>query len=330
MRRIIFLTVVFLLFGAAFDPLGLIVRATDLGWRTRARKLDIPDYSREISPDGKLILHSGQLQVVLPDDSPSAEEFGRIQLYGLRRAYVNTESLLGRPPFARPDMIKEEFVVNLPNTGQCCGPEEEGFPMMWNAGNQQEYKQMINLESPNTQYLETGDWSQIFKGNHELIHRFVLKLDLSQFINEGLAMYAQDHGDPQCMTCGEKGYEKNGQFTPYTYLCASDVGMVRLYTSGDCFWQRIEEKYGQDMVKRIVARLYDKKERDYLRIYTSESGAPTVRWHSFSGQLLIDLQQAFVPEIGDRFWEDFRDFGLYPTMAEGMTYESERVRADCR
>ncbi|MBI5223996.1 hypothetical protein HY990_06265 [Candidatus Micrarchaeota archaeon] len=301
---------------------------TNLDWKTRARQLNIPNYRKEISSEGKLILHSGRLQVVLPDNSNSSEEFGRIELYGLLRAYNHTENLLGRAPFAEPNIIKEEFVLNFRNTGECCGSEEEDYALYWNAGTYDEYLQMINLESPNTQYLQRANWSQIFNGNHELTHRFVWTLRLYSFLDEGLANYAQDHGDRQPMVCGQGGYEQGGQVIPYTYLCYNSMG--RIYNSGDCFWQRIEEKYGQEMVRRIITRIYNKEEREERQTYYTSSGTPFARWSSFSGQILIDLEQAFVPEIGDRFWTDFSDFGFSPTMAQGQTYESELIRANCQ
>ena len=303
---------------------------TNTNWKIRAMQLEIPNYRKEISSTGKLILYSNQMQVVLPDDSSSAEEFGRIELYGLLRAHNNTERLLGRAPFLQPQIIKQEFVINLSSTGLCCGLEEEGFPLLWNVGSRQEYLQHINLESPSTQYYQNSNWNQIFNGNHELTHRFVRGLDLSSFLDEGLAMYAQDHGQEQPMTCQQGGYQQGGNFIPYTYLCRNDAGMVRFYNSGDCFWQRVEEKYGPDTVKRIITRIYNKEERDSMQIYYPYPNVPTVRWTSFSGQILIDLEQAFVPEVGNRFWEDFGDFGISHTMAEGQTYESEVIGANCQ
>ncbi len=298
-----------------------------MDWRTRARRLDIPDYQAEIAPDGKLLLDSDQFEVIMPDNSSSAEEFGRIYLWALRRSYNFTQDLLGRPAFDMPDTIKEEFVINLSSTGLCCGPESDGIPLDWNAGTYDEYQQMINLESPNTEYLKTADWAKLFNGNHELTHRFVYGLDLSPFLNEGLAEYAQDHGEPQPMDCGVGGYNESDQFTHYTYLCTED--MNRYYNSGDCFWQRVEAKYGPGTVKRIIAKLYNKTERDSMMIYYPNPDSPTVTWHSFSGETLIDLNQAFVPVIGKRFWSDFRDFGFSPTMADNVTYDSEMASAGC-
>lgn len=302
---------------------------TQLDWKTRAQRLTLPNYQKRRDTNNKLVLQSQNFQLVMPNETPNAEEFARIKLYELRRAYENTERLLGRAPFLLPEAIKEEYVLNLSHTGSCCGSAEEGLPIMWNIGSPADYAKTISLEDPNTEYYKNADWSKV-RGNHELTHRFVRGLNLSSFLDEGLAMYAQDHGGPQPMACGQGGYTQGNTRTAYTFLCRNDPGMTRIYNSGDCFWQRIEEKYGQDMIKRIISRIYNKDERDALQSYIPSPGSsPTVRWNSFSGELLIDVQQAFIPEIGPRFWQDFQDFGLSPTMAEGLTYESELIRAGC-
>jgi hypothetical protein len=190
------------------------------------------------------------------------------------------------------------------------------------------FDSMVALDSPSTLYLKSANWDRVFNGDHELTHRFVYNLSLSSFLDEGLAMYAQDHGDLQPIACGLGGYTQGTEFTRYSYLCYQN--MLQIYNSGDCFWQRVEQNYGSDTLRRIISRIYNKSERDSLLVYYPTPTSPTARWTSFSGQLLIDLNQAFVPEIGDRFWNDFSDFGFSPNMADGLTYESELSRANCQ
>ncbi|MBI4836704.1 MAG: S-layer homology domain-containing protein [Candidatus Abawacabacteria bacterium] len=296
-------------------------------WRTRARALDIPGYQRRVANDGKLILISEKFQITLPDNSPDAEEYGRILLYQLRQAYAGVRRTLGYDPYALPNSIKEEHILNYRTTGECCGLEEDGYPMIWTAGTREHYLQTIRLEGPQTGYLPNAAWDSIV-GGHEITHRFNWTLNLYGFLDEGLANYVQDRGHPQSMVCRQGGYEINGQFFNYEYLYRSD-SLLSIYNSGDCFWQRIEQLYGLDMIHRIESRFRRKEERDRLRTRIDENGSPWATWTSFSGQLLIDLQQAFVPEIGERFWTDFQDFCFSPTMAEGKTYANELAMSSC-
>lgn len=297
---------------------------TNLDWHIRARALTIPDYTHRVASDGKLILKSERFQVILPDNSPNAEEYGRIMLYQLRLAYQGVRRTLGHDPYVLPNTIIQERVLNHDNAGSCCGSEAEGYPTIWNAGTRDQYLEKISLVGPETGYLQNSAWDTVV-GDHELTHRFNWTLNLSSFIDEGLANYVQDRGEAQPIICQRGGYEQSGQFIAYEYLFkADDIAGNRLYNSGDCFWQRIEQLYGLDMVHRIEARFQRKAERDALQNRIDENGSPWATWTSISGQVLIDLQQAFVPEIGDRFWTDFQDFCFSPMMAEGKTYESER------
>lgn len=287
-------------------------------WRVRARALEIPGYERRVV-SGKLVLKSERFQVILPDASPNAEEYGRIRLYQLRLAYAGTRSVLGFEPYALPNSILQEFELNHFASGSCCGPEEDGYILTWNAGTREEYLESIQLEGSRTGYLPTTAWNTVV-GDHELVHRFNWTLGLSSFIDEGLANFVQDRGQPQPMVCRQGGYEINGLLTHYDYLFNDSIQM---YNTGDCFWQRIEQLYGQNMVQRIVGRFRRKAERDALQTRIDSTGTPHANWTSFSGQILIDLEQAFVPEIGERFWRDFADFCLSPTMDVGKTYDSE-------
>ncbi len=304
-------------------------RCTQMDWRDRSRLLSIPDYQRAVETDGRLALKSGKFTVVMPDDRPDAEAFGRIQLYRLLQSYRNTENLLGIAPVSLPNVIRMEFVLNHDNAGSCCGPEEQGHPIIWNLGTRDEYLKMISMEHPNTAYYTRKAWDDVI-GDHELTHRFIRTLDVSSFLNEGLANYAQDRGgDARSLTCEQNGYRSgDGTFHPYQlYSCrAGDTG---IYSSGDCFWQRIEARYGIETVRAIIARFADKPARERaLRYYPRNDGTPYSRAVSYTGQVFVDLEQAVAPVVGERFWTDFADFGIARTMAEGKTYASDL--AACR
>ncbi len=290
-------------------------------WRVRARALPIPNYQRSVNQTGNLVLTSDQFKVILPDDSPNAEEFGRISLYQIRLAYPNIRQLLGNDPSPMSTWITRQFVLNHWAAGSCCGTLEEGLPTTVNAGTRDQYLQLINGEGPVTGNLRNVAWDTV-SGDHELSHRFVWSAQLSRFLDEGLANFVQDHGQPQSMTCRQGGYEQNGNFYAYGSTCTGDVG--RIYSSGDCFWQRMESLYGSATIQRVVARFGRTAERDALRIRMVD-GVPYGNFSSYSGALLSDFNQAFIPEIGERFWTDFSDFGFSPTMAEGKSYGSENA-----
>lgn len=294
---------------------------TSVDWHIRARQLNIPNYQKQITHEGKLVLSSERFQIILPDESPNAEDYGRIALYQLRLAYGGVYRTLGYEPYYLPNVIKQEFALNHASTGSCCGSEQEGYPTIWNMGTYEQYLQTISLQGPVSGYLQNSSWNDVV-GDHELTHRFNWGLGLSSFIDEGLANYVQDRGKPQPIVCREGGYEQGGQFYNYVSVCTTSDSFRR-YNSGDCFWQRIEQLYGADMVQRIESHFHEKEERDSLQTRYDERGTRWANWTSFSGQILIDLNQAFVPEVGERFWTDFRDFGFSPDMAEGKTYASE-------
>lgn len=292
-------------------------------WQTRALALSVPNYQKSLDSTGMLTLKSDQFIIMLPN-SANAEPFGKLKLYQLRLAYANTVQLLGRAPYALPSVIKIKYLLYQNSTGACCGTESDGYPMIYNVGTPAQYLNIIALNDPSTSYLNTADWSKIY-GNHELTHRFMLGLNLSTFVDEGLAMYAQDRGQPQPMICAQGGYTQNSIATPYGWLCTNNANhLMQYYYTGDCFWQRAEGKYGLTTVKNIVGRLYNKTERDAL-MYHYVNGVKYVNWTSFSGQLLIDLNQAFASTVGTRFWQDFQDFGVTTTMANNKTFASENA-----
>ena len=301
-------------------------RCTQLDWQTRAQLLPIPDYRRAVLPDGRLSLKSSVFEVVMPDDAPHAEAYGRIHLYQLILAYRNMERLLGRPPFALPNVIKEEFVLNHWASGSCCGSEAEGYPSVWNLGTREDYLRKIALEDGNTEYYKRTAWDGVI-GNHELTHRFLYRLDVSSFLNEGLANYVQDYGAQQPIACGQGGFRfSDGTFRPYALYSCGGSHVSDIYNAGDCFWQRIEERYGLETFRRIIARFYDKPARERALSYYPVPGGPLrARATSWVGQVLLDLEQAVVPEVGERFWADFADFGISPTMAQGKTFDQERA-----
>lgn len=305
-------------------PPCLPERCTQMDWRDRSRLLTIPDYQRSVESDGRLALKSGKFTVVLPDDRPDAEAYGRIQLYQLLQAYRNTEALLGIAPVSLPNVIRMEFVLDHDNTGSCCGPVEQGHPIIWNLGTRDQYLQKIALEDPNTQYYKRKAWDDTI-GDHELTHRFIHTLDVSGFLNEGLANYAQDRGrEPAPFQCEQGGYRLgDGTFHPYrVYSCRP--GDTSIYYSGDCFWQRIESRYGVETLRGIIARFADKPARQRALVYYPRNdGTPYSRAVSYTGQVFVDLEQAVAPVVGERFWSDFADFGISRTMAEGKTYISD-------
>lgn len=304
-------------------------RCTQMDWRDRSRLLLIPDYQRAVETDGRLALKSGKFTVVMPDDRPDAEAFGRIQLYQLLQSYRNTEALLGIAPVSLPNVIRMEFVLNHDNTGSCCGPAEQGHPIIWSLGTRDEYLKKIAMEHPNTAYHTRKAWDEVI-GDHELTHRFIHTLDVNSFLNEGLANYVQDRGgDARSLTCEQSGYRLgDGTFHPYRlYSCR--LGDTGIYYSGDCFWQRIEARYGVETVRAIIARFADKPARERaLWYYPRNDGTPYSRALSYTGQVFVDLEQAVAPVVGERFWTDFADFGISRTMAEGKTYVSDL--AACR
>lgn len=261
----------------------------------------------------------------MPDNSPNAEEFGRISLYRLRNTYAFTEKLFGRAPYLLPNSIIEEYELDHFAPGSCCGPPEDGYPLNWSMGDREEYLQRIALTHSDTEYLKTSDWSDTL-GHHELTHRFVLGLNLSSFLNEGLANYAQDWGANQSTQCKFGGYETGDMiFHKYDYhFCAQDTSPP--YETGDCLWQRIENQQGIDTVRRIIGHIYNKQERDSVLIhYPYNDGTPYATYSSWTGHIQIDLNQAFIPELGEAFWTNFSDFGLSKTMADGLTYDDDRA-----
>ena len=303
---------------------------TTMDWEKRAQLLPIPNYEKSIDDKGRLILKSGNFQVWMPDDSPNAEEYGRILLYQLPLSYDYIKNKLGRGAFLNSDEIIAEYVINLKNIGECCNLEDGKIKISWRIGvNQQEYLKEISLSSKYSAYMKTLDWSKA-EGDHELAHRFMYDTELSIFLNEGLATYIQSN---KKIDCRDGGYYYDNEFTLYSHLACAD-GRWHIYASGACLWRRAESKYGLETIQKIIDKLYDKKDREsYLTYYPNgANGSPYATWTSWTGQLLVDLNQAFIPVVGDKFWVDFEDFGFSPTMDQGMSYniETELEKKACK
>lgn len=295
---------------------------SSINWRTRAQQLPIPNYSTSFDSKGRFVLKSGtQFEVWMPDNSYNAEEYGRISLYQLIKAYNNTKDILGHEPIVRPDRIIQEYVIGSANTGGCCN-YENGIPIFqWRLGNnREEYLKQISYNDPIYINLRDMDWSKMV-GNHELLHRFLLDLGVSTFFNEGLAQYVQDRklydgqqvADYQAEVCKQDGYYTGGKITKYDYLSCNN-NIWHIYESGDCFWYRIEKLYGTTAFKKIMTNIFNQSERQSIMNQS---------FNSNSAYMYEEIKQSIIPVVGTQFWDDFKEFNMSRTADQNMSYSLE-------
>jgi hypothetical protein len=111
-------------------------------------------------------------------------------------------------------------------------------------------------------------WGYALKGQcvnaHELTHLFLGDVPMPTWLNEGLATIAQttartNYYNDINIECRENGwygmdYFGNLQETPYQNLMVLDASVpgIYFYYTGMCFWDYIEQNFGQDKVRDII------------------------------------------------------------------------------
>jgi hypothetical protein len=286
-------------------------------WHARAYALPIVDYRCEVRADGKAVLssHGGTYQIVMADYSPNTEPYGRYRLYQLELDAEFIQRVLGSPPYHGSRSAEGyEFGFDGIVGGLCCSPVDQGFAYGVYFSTYRSYLDTIDLSLPESAWVLGTDWA-VAQGNHELVHRFVAGTTLSSFFNEGLAMFVQDYGSDHALQveCGLSGYRWHGigPWTDYPPLISwCHAAIPEYYYPGRCFWSRLEAAHGHAAVQAVISRLFTRSppNNTYLDITIPEE------------QLVYnDLMFAFIPVLGEGFWDEIGGFGMSRTMAVGAT-----------
>lgn len=290
---------------------------TAANWREEALRLPIEGYGRSVDADGLLHLTSdgGAFEVILPDLGPNAEAYGRYELRKLKRDTDATRAALGRGPYLAPGRIIERFAIVDPAvrrrvTGSCCGPLEEGLPLSWFFGSEEEYLAAIDLGTAANAYVLRLYWEG-GTGNHELVHRFIRGQHVYGIIDEGLANYLPTvvlGGGRLSQECRADGFVRSGSdtVTPYYQPDQGSYDAGIFYASGECFWAILERTYGREPLPRLFDRLREVPRGDLVH-FSTEGLSDAELLHK-------DLSRVFVPVLGPSAWQTFAGFGARETL----------------
>ncbi len=283
---------------------------TSSNWRDQAMLLPVTDFQREVRKDGNVMLSSegGMYKVLLPNTGPNVEAYGRFALRTLKLNAEATQRLLGRRPLIDPPFLQRYVVDPVEGSaGDCCTITPDGYAMSIYFQTDTAYQRYIDLGSEANAWILERNWN-VAKGDHELVHRFVIGTNLNLMLNEGLANYIPTRisNTEPVDDCQATGYRQSRTSDPLQpYFREGDPFVHRaLYSSGECFWRLMERQYGAD----VITRIFSTRLSSILREDRTMDGP------AFPGSgLNYSIRRLLVPVVGPSVWTLAAPFGASPT-----------------
>lgn len=277
-----------------------------LTWQDKINALLLPGYLKTLDADGNLVLTSENYKVILPDQK--AEGYGKWLLNYTRVCAKEIKNILGQDPFIPGVLVNKTIIDEKLQVSACCFAPDNSI---------NNYLGKTSFEnkvfSDDAQWKNTSNNYTYCSGGHEELHRFLDGTMVPKYLEEGLATYVElafkqaspgYYAFPQknVLTCNDNSFSTSpfggGDITdiPFRNLVSnfSDEPRIYSYYTAYCFWNRIQNKYGDAAFKQVLANAYK---------LSNDKNAKFVR-------------DAVVPVTGEEIWDYLKNMGITPANDE--------------